>query len=166
MSTIDIRAAAGPEDFAAVRSLCLAYREDLRAHHPAAPALVSLFYPDPAYTDLLDALPGKHDAVLLATLGGAPVGCAMSQPLPDGSLEIKRVYVAPAARGHGLAQRLMEDLAARARAKGVPLLRLDTMKTLSAARRLYARLGFAERGPYQPVPEAALPHLCFYERAP
>ncbi|WP_353472540.1 GNAT family N-acetyltransferase [Salipiger sp. H15] len=166
MTAITIRAAASPEDFAAVRRLCLAYREDLRTHHPAAPALVALFYPDPAYTELLDALPGKHDAVLLAELAGAPVGCAMSQRLPGGAVEIKRVYVAPEARGHGLAGLLVEDLASRARARGAPLLQLDTMRTLGAACHLYAKLGFSERGPYQPVPEEALPHLRFFERAP
>ncbi|SDH53950.1 Acetyltransferase (GNAT) family protein [Alloyangia pacifica] len=166
VAEITIRTAASPDDFAAVRRLCLAYREDLRSHHPAAPALVDLFYPDPAYSDLLDALPGKHDAVLLADLGGAPVGCAMSQRLPDGSTEIKRVYVAPEARGHGLAGLLVEELATRARAVGVPQMRLDTMKTLGAACHLYAKLGFVERGPYQPIPEQALPHLRFFERRP
>lgn len=166
MTQITLRMAASPEDFAAVRALCLAYREDLRSHHPAAPALVALFYPDPAYTELLDALPGKHDAVLLAERQGAPVGCAMSQRLPDGSTEIKRVYVAPEARGQGLAAQLVEELATRARAAGAPLLRLDTMKTLAAACHLYAKLGFVERGPYQPIPDVALPHLRFFERTP
>ncbi len=90
----------------------------------------------------------------------------MSQRLPDGCTEIKRVFVDPAARGHGLAARLVEELATRARAAGVPLLRLDTMNTLSAACHLYIKLGFAERGPYQPVPEIALPHLRFFERRP
>nr|WP_277347829.1 GNAT family N-acetyltransferase [Salipiger mangrovisoli] len=111
-------------------------------------------------------MPGKHDAVLLARIEGAPVGCAMSQRLPDGSSEIKRVYVAPEARGHGLAGLLVEELARRARAAGAPLLRLDTLKTLDAACHLYAKLGFAERGPYQPVPEIALPYLRFFERRP
>lgn len=90
----------------------------------------------------------------------------MAQTLPDGSLELKRLYTRPEARGHGIAAAMVDRLAEHARATGAPLLRLDTFTTLTAARRLYERLAFTACGPYAPLPAIAEGRLCFYQRAP
>ena len=151
---------------AAVRTLCEAYRAELLAHDPAAPPVVAALYPLPVWTALRDALPQGHALVLLARLDGWPAGCGMAQTLPDGSLELKRLYPRPEARGHGIAAAMVDRLAEHARATGAPLLRLDTFTTLTAARRLYERLGFTACGPYAPLPAISEGRLCFYQRAP
>ena len=42
---------------------------------------------------------------------------------------------------------------------------LDTSLSLAAAQKLYTKLGFHPRGPYQTVPDDVLPSLLFYEKA-
>jgi ribosomal protein S18 acetylase RimI-like enzyme len=59
--------------------------------------------------------------------------------------EIAKLQVRPSARGRGIAERLMEEAEAEARAEGKTLLVLDTV-TGSAADRLYRRLGWHELG--------------------
>ncbi|MBN1093577.1 GNAT family N-acetyltransferase [Blastococcus sp. TML/M2B] len=83
---------------------------------------------------------------LVAEVDGVPAGCGAWRVLPSGEVEIKRVYVEPAHRRRGLAQRLMaalEDSAARAGHRAVVL---NTGQQQPEALALYARLG------YQPVP--------------
>jgi GNAT superfamily N-acetyltransferase len=46
--------------------------------------------------------------------------------LPDGACEIKRMYVVPAARGHGVAPALLRALEDAARGLGYRIARLDT----------------------------------------
>jgi ribosomal protein S18 acetylase RimI-like enzyme len=58
--------------------------------------------------------------------------------------EIKRLWVAPAARGLGLARRLMEAAEQAARELGIAVLRLDTNSALPEAAALYRRTGWRE----------------------
>jgi len=62
--------------------------------------------------------------------------------LPDGSCEIKRMYVVPAARGQGLARVLLHTLEDAARALGYRVARLDTGPRQPHARRLYESEGY------------------------
>lgn len=59
--------------------------------------------------------------------------------------EIVKLLVHRSARGHGIAQRLMEQAELEARAEGKTLLVLDTV-TGSTAERLYERLGWTRVG--------------------
>ena len=65
-----------------------------------------------------------------------------------GTAEIKRMFVAEAARGTGCAQALMATLEQAARAEGVTALRLETGIHSTAAIRLYERHGFTRRAPF------------------
>lgn len=76
-----------------------------------------------------------------ARSGGAVVGTA-ALAMREGYGEVKGMFVAPDARGHGIGMRLLEAVEAAARDEGLPLLRLETGATLDAACRLYARAGF------------------------
>lgn len=163
MPEIEIRDARTAEELAAVRTLCMDYRRHLAEHDPMGRVLVDSFYPEAAYAETLARLPEGHDAVLLAMAGGRPVGCAMSHALEDGSCEIKRVYVAPEGRGKGAARALVQELLARARARGQSRALLDTMKTLHAARALYLAMGFRECGPYLTYAPGEAEELCFFE---
>ena len=84
---------------------------------------------------------------------GATLGCAGLALLPALLGEVRKVYVAPTARGRGLGQRLVAEVERLATVHGRARVRLDTRTDLVEARRLYARLGYAEveafnTGPY------------------
>jgi GNAT superfamily N-acetyltransferase len=81
---------------------------------------------------------------LVAHKGEVLLGCAGLRMLPERVGEVKRLFVAPAARGIGLGARLMGELERIARGHGVSVLRLDTRHDLVEARRLYATLGYQE----------------------
>ena len=91
-------------------------------------------------------LPGPYiaprGAIWLAQAGEHPIGCVALRPLPGGIGEVKRMYVDRAWRGKGVGRVLMETLIARARVLGYHHLRLGTLSEMSAARSLYASLGF------------------------
>jgi putative acetyltransferase len=162
-----IRQAEGAADLAAVRALCRAYRDALIAVGPEMARIVATFYPPAAYEDLLDRLETVHarprGAILLAVEAGRPLGCGMLQPLPDGAVELKRMFVDPSARGRGVARALFAALIAQARADGYGVMRFDTARALTGARAMYAALGCPERGPYQDMPAEFIPLLAFYE---
>jgi GNAT superfamily N-acetyltransferase len=91
---------------------------------------------------------------LVARLDGAAVGCGVLKIGEGGRGEIKRMGVAPSARGLGVAQRLLEALEARAADAGVNVLQLDTHRSLTEARRLYLRNGYREIAAYNANPYA------------
>jgi ribosomal protein S18 acetylase RimI-like enzyme len=110
------------------------------------------------FAEELAALPGAYvppsGALLLADLDGAIVGCAAVRALEGDACELKRLYVRPAARGHGLGRTLTEAALAAARRLGYRRVRLDTLPTMTSAFALYQELGFHEIDPYRfnPVP--------------
>ena len=81
-------------------------------------------------------------AFLVVRLDGTPVGCGAVRLLDAATGELKRMYVAPAARGTGLGRRLVEALEAEARALGARRLVLETGIRQQAALALYRAAGF------------------------
>jgi putative acetyltransferase len=153
---LDIREATSPDDLAAARALIVEYQAslgvDLEFQH-FSDELVHL-----------GTIYGPPDGLLLlARVGGAPLGCIGVRRLDDQACEMKRLYVAPAGRGRGLGRLLAERAMAAARARGYTVMRLDTLPMMQAAQALYESLGFRDVPPYRmnPVPgtrflEAAL----------
>lgn len=163
-----IRPASTPQDLAAVRQLCWDYRTHLMSIAGISEDVTAAFRPAHKYEALMESLPVLHarptGIILLAReTDGTPLGCAMSHPLDPQTSEIKRVFVTDAARGKGVAKQLCQTLIDQARADGFTRVVLDTHKLLHAAQRLYTRIGFAQRGPYQDMPDNVLPELVFYE---
>jgi DNA-binding MarR family transcriptional regulator/GNAT superfamily N-acetyltransferase len=91
---------------------------------------------------------------LVARQEGKPVGCAAMIRRDRDTAEIKRMWAAPAARGQGLAKRMLDRLEDMARESGVSRLVLDTNRALKEAQELYRRRGFAEIAPYNDNPYA------------
>lgn len=96
-----------------------------------------------------DAFAADDAAWIVAYLDGAPVACGGLRALAPGVGEIKRMFVARAARGNGLGRRLLRELEARAVAVGHTHVRLLTTPMLHEACVLYAAEGYVEiaRGP-------------------
>lgn len=95
----------------------------------------------PAGAELLNP---PHGFFLIARLDGAPVGCVGLKRTNADFSEVKRMWVSPDARGLGLGRRLLEELERLAKQERIKRLRLDTNKTLTEARALYAACGYRE----------------------
>jgi DNA-binding MarR family transcriptional regulator/GNAT superfamily N-acetyltransferase len=101
-----------------------------------------------------DELTPPAGLLLMATLHGEPVGCGGVKLHDDAPAEIKRMWVAPAARGLGLGRRLLADLEARAAGGGARVARLETNRTLTEAISLYRASGYREVTPFNDEPYA------------
>ena len=95
--SLEIVDAQTAEQLDAVRALCWEYREFLIALGPAEAKVVSVYYPEPVYEEVLSQLAVDYappqGATLLVTLDGAPMGCGMFHTFAPGIAEIKRVYL-------------------------------------------------------------------------
>lgn len=100
-------------------------------------------------------------AFLVAVSDGLPVGCVGLKGTGDGTAEIKRLWVAPSARGLGLGKSLMAAAEDRARNLGIGTLRLDTNRALPEAKALYLKSGWTEIPPFNDDPYA---HAFFEKR--
>jgi GNAT superfamily N-acetyltransferase len=87
---------------------------------------------------------------LLGTADGVPVACGGwrardgGEPgLRDGDAELKRMYVAPAARGRGLARAVLAELERSAAAAGRTRMVLETGTEQPEAIGLYTSAGYA-----------------------
>jgi GNAT superfamily N-acetyltransferase len=85
-----------------------------------------------------------HGAFLVARLDGEPVGCGAVRLLDAATAEIKRMWISPAARGRGVARRLLGDLEGVAGALGCTVVRLDTSAHLTEAIGLYRSSGYVD----------------------
>jgi DNA-binding MarR family transcriptional regulator/GNAT superfamily N-acetyltransferase len=99
--------------------------------------------------------PIESDGVLLlARLRGDPVGCVALLRYGPGAATIKRMWVAPSARGLGVGRRLLTAVEAHAAGWGVHTLRLETNRALTEAIALYRSSGYEEVLPFSDEPYA------------
>ena len=82
--------------------------------------------------------------MVVAYLRAEPVACGALKHFPGAVTDIKRMWVADAARGLGLGRRLLADLEARAARAGARTARLETNATLVEAIALYRSVGYRE----------------------
>ncbi|HEX4825088.1 MAG TPA: GNAT family N-acetyltransferase [Candidatus Polarisedimenticolaceae bacterium] len=101
-------------------------------------------------------------ALLLAPGESAYVGCVALHRWSADSCEMKRLYVAPEGRGHGLGRTLTEAVIAEARRIGYARMLLDTLPSMREAQGLYRSLGFVPVTAYRPNP---VPGSLFLELA-
>lgn len=143
--TVSIRPARFPDDLPAIRALVVEYIDSLEL--------------DLGFQDVdgeLAGLPGAYapprGAMLIADADGTPVGIGAMRALPDGSAEMKRMYLRPAARGTGAGRALAVAIIEAARAAGYPRMRLDTQASFVPAVALYRSLGFRDTPRYNDNP--------------
>jgi GNAT superfamily N-acetyltransferase len=151
---------ARPDDHAAILAVTLAAYEQYAA--ALGPPLWAAYRQNIQAT-LADVGPAAQivaedgNALVGAVLlfpAGAVVGNPGNRPAACEWPEVRLLAVAPAARGTGVARRLMQECLDRARAAGAPALTLHTADIMAVAMRLYERMGFA-RAPeldFSPAP--------------
>lgn len=98
---------------------------------------------------------------------GTLVGVAGLRTLEPGVVEVKRMYVVPECRGMRVGSQLLDRLLEEAAHREAGAVRLDTVRFMADAQRLYRSRGFVERTPY--VGTEIPPHLqqywIFFERS-
>ncbi len=134
-----------PEHPDAVRCVH-AYFDELRRRDGFDPAASLKVDPD-------EARPPRG-LFLLAVLRGEAIGCGAVKHRAGGVSEIKRVWVADAARGLGVGRRLLAALEDEARRAGSDTARLDTNRTLTEAIAMYRSSGYEEVPPFNDEPFA------------
>lgn len=143
--SLSIRQARFPDDAVTVRALMVEYIDSLGL--------------DLSFQDVdaeLAGLPGPYappqGLMLLVEQDSKPVGIGAMRALPDGSAEMKRMYLRPDARGTGAGRMLAQQIVDAAREEGYTLMRLDTQRHLTSAVALYRSLGFVETPRYNDNP--------------
>jgi putative acetyltransferase len=112
-------------------------------------AELSATFPEPGAThfSLTGAQVAAGDgAFVIAYVNGSAAGCGAVRRLDETTAELKRMYVEPAVRGHGIGQAIVEALEGEARQLGIKRVVLETGTRLAAALALYQRMG------YTPIP--------------
>ncbi len=144
--TITIEPVSTSDDLAAAKALFLAYAQSLD---------FSLCFQ--GFDKELAEMPGKYDpsqkgTLLLGKVNGVARGVVGLRDLGDGICEMKRLYVAPEGRGHNLGRLLADAVIAEASRLGYRLMRLDTLRRMVAANRIYDALEFRDIPPYYDNP--------------
>jgi GNAT superfamily N-acetyltransferase len=166
MADLEIRLAETERDFDDVRRLFHSFLAWHRERHTEDLALIDAYFDDEAWERELAALPGVYDppdgALLIAREADVALGCVGLKRLDGSSCEMKRMFVAPMARGGGVGRALADDVIARARGAGYRQMFLDTSVRQTEAITLYRTLGFEEVPAYYEVPQAMDGWLAFF----
>ena len=123
-----------------IAALLQAHLDDMHRHSP----------PDSVHALDLDALRQPGIRFWAARDGGALLGCGALKRIGPDHGEIKSMRTAEAYRCRGVAASLLEHIIGEARRSGLRRLSLETgtPAAFDPARRLYARYGFVECGPF------------------
>jgi DNA-binding MarR family transcriptional regulator/GNAT superfamily N-acetyltransferase len=113
---------------------------------------------DPAVSRQVGVDDMRHPAgvFLVAMLRDEPVGCGGLRFHDGEPTELKRMWVAPAARGLGVGRRLLAELERRAADHGSTAIRLDTNAALTEAVAMYRSAGYREVEAFNDEPYADL----------
>jgi GNAT superfamily N-acetyltransferase len=99
--------------------------------------------PDDTPVDPAEFAP-PHGLFVVGFLDGVPVATGGLRRHADGEVEIKRMYVAPAARRQGLSRLVLSALEDRATALGATRIVLETGQKQPEAIRLYESSGYVQ----------------------
>ncbi len=102
-------------------------------------------FTDPTTDDLFKLFETSHSTYFIAKENGIIVGgCGIypTEGLPDGCIELVKLYVAKSHRSIGLGKQLMEKSISAAVSEGYREIYLETLPELRIAVGLYEHLGF------------------------
>jgi GNAT superfamily N-acetyltransferase len=106
------------------------------------------FDPGKSILASLDEFAPPRGAFLVVRRDGEPVGCGGLTPLTADAAYLKRMWIAPEARGLGLARKLLDALEEKARTIGYRVVKLETNRALAEAQQLYRTSGYVEVAPF------------------
>jgi DNA-binding MarR family transcriptional regulator/GNAT superfamily N-acetyltransferase len=133
---------------AAARFCIAAYLGELDARFEAG------FDPQRSISADAEELVEPRGLLLVARLREGPIGCGALKLHGSGPAEIKRMWVAPEARGLGVGRRLLMELEEHARLRGATVARLETNRSLTEAISLYRSAGYVEVAAFNDEPYA------------
>lgn len=142
---MEIRAATQQGEMDAIRRLWREYEAFLQ---------VDLCFQ--GFEEELAGLPGRYappkGGLFVAVVDGVIAGTAAFYAQGEGVAEIKRLYVTPAYQGLKIGRLLLAHAMDQAEKAGYKMLRMDSMRRLEAAGKLYQQVGFYEIQPFNHSP--------------
>lgn len=115
----------------------------------ALDAYAAALYPaESNHLDPVDELAKEHVYFVGAFEDEQIVGCGAVKRMPEGYGEIKRMYVAPAARGKGIGGQILFALEQHLLAHDLGIARLETGVENTEALGLYRKLGYEITEPF------------------
>jgi GNAT superfamily N-acetyltransferase len=135
-------------DASGVRLLVAEYFDWLRARYPEDEEILTAYWikqdmPGQLRNLLTQFAPPKAEC-LMARLNGEPVGIVMTKPHSGDMCEMNRMFVRPAARGHGVGRALVTELLGVAASLRYRRMMLAGGDRHTEALSLYRSLGFVE----------------------
>jgi len=105
--------------------------------------------------DVMDIYDGHNvieqiDTVVIAYLEDRPAGCGCFKNYSGDTVEIKRMYVRPGARGKGISRMILTELENWAKSLGFRYVVLETGTKQQEALGLYNRAGYSNIPSYPP----------------
>ena len=137
------------------QALLTAFVDEIRHRYDAPPADVGYF--DPSVVSV------PKSVFLVARVEGRAVGCGALVPFEDDVVEIKRMFVLPQERGHGIAKKILDRLQSLAQEFDYDRIRLETGTKQPESIALYGKSGFY-RVPNFPPFENDHTAVCFEKR--
>ena len=104
--------------------------------------LIKLFPFEDNYAFSIDELCAENVKFFVASFNKKIIGCGAISIKPDYG-EIKSMFVDKSMRGHGVAQKILDQINLEAKKEKLKVLRLETGLKLEAAVRIYIRNGFS-----------------------
>jgi len=151
------------------RDILLAYLTDILPTFEAVSAIKidPVEMTDTTLADPSHLLPPDNRLVVAYDDSNTLVGCGSIRRIRPDAGEMKRMFVAPSARGTGLGRALFQARIDEARRMGLAYLYADTVKGNRAMLNLYEKAGFdyIDRYPENANPPEFAPHLVFLRRA-
>lgn len=142
---IEIASATTDDEVSEIRQLFIEYAESL--------GYSLCFQGFDREIEVLPSMYGApHGRMLLARVDGEIAGGVAVRRFDDAACEMKRLFVRPQYRRLGLGRLLAEAVIGAGRELGYSRMRLDTLPSMTTARRLYSDLGFREIAPYYENP--------------
>lgn len=105
----------------------------------------------------------KNDTVVIAYIDDKPAGCGCFKPFDQESIEVKRMFVEPDARGNGISKIVLNELESWARELGFKFAVLESASKQIEAHSLYHKSGYERIENYAPYVD--LPYsFCFRKK--